>query len=50
MPICSNLGWRPIFLINLPIGILTIIGASFVLEGIACAGGPETGSGRRRRF
>ena len=42
-----ELGWRPIFLINLPIGILTIIGASFVLEGIARSGGPETGSGRR---
>src|SRR6202022_3164102 len=27
-----ELGWRPIFLINLPIGILTIISASFVLK------------------
>lgn len=26
-----QLGWRPIFLINLPIGILTIISASYVL-------------------
>ena len=26
-----QLGWRPIFLINLPIGILTIVSASFVL-------------------
>ena len=27
-----QLGWRPIFLINLPIGILTIVSASFVLK------------------
>src|SRR5580692_3143151 len=27
-----QLGWRPIFLINLPIGILTIISASYVLR------------------
>ena len=27
-----QLGWRPIFLINLPIGILTIISASFLLN------------------
>jgi EmrB/QacA subfamily drug resistance transporter len=27
-----QLGWRPIFLINLPIGILTIISASFALK------------------
>src|ERR1700723_119924 len=27
-----QLGWRPIFLINLPIGILTIVSASFLLN------------------
>src|SRR3984957_7145334 len=36
-----HLGWRPIFLINLPIGILTIVSASFVLQESRAAKAPR---------
>jgi MFS family permease len=36
-----QLGWRPIFLINLPIGILTIISASFVLKESRAQAAPK---------
>ncbi len=36
-----QLGWRPIFLINLPIGIITIISASFVLKESRAEAAPK---------
>jgi EmrB/QacA subfamily drug resistance transporter len=36
-----QLGWRPIFLINLPIGFLTIISASFVLKESRAQAAPK---------
>src|ERR1700730_15432581 len=36
-----QLGWRPIFLINLPIGILTIISASLVLKESRATAAPK---------
>src|ERR1700736_4646471 len=36
-----QMGWRPIFLINLPIGILTIVSASLVLKESRAAAAPK---------
>jgi EmrB/QacA subfamily drug resistance transporter len=36
-----QLGWRPIFLINLPIGILTIVSASFLLNESRAEAAPK---------
>ncbi len=36
-----QMGWRPIFLINLPIGILTIMSASLVLKESRAAAAPK---------
>jgi EmrB/QacA subfamily drug resistance transporter len=36
-----QLGWRPIFLINLPIGIITIVCASFVLKESRAPAAPK---------
>jgi predicted MFS family arabinose efflux permease len=36
-----QLGWRPIFLINLPIGILTIVSASFLLNESRAQAAPK---------
>ena len=40
-----NLSWRPIFLINLPLGILTVLAAVEVREGIEIAKGAPARSG-----
>jgi MFS family permease len=36
-----NLGWRPIFLINLPIGIITIVSASILLQESRAKAAPK---------
>src|SRR6202048_1301379 len=36
-----DLGWRPIFLINLPIGIITIVSASFILRESRAKAAPK---------